>query len=367
MPLTLAWGLTMITVKTFSTTEIGSLPHHNADAALAHSFKLSIPFLPQIPVRNPREFMIAQALEGLPGLRLEPGGYVSLNLDDWNSGTKAFAKKLQTAFADAEKNLHAFQEFLPSPMASSCFKPFLYELQERHTPLAKIQIAGPLTCQWVLRLTDGSPADLNPEVSSQIFSLVLARTMAMVRALQEINVKPIVFLDEPGLYGLTTQKARHMMGLQELKIVIQSLKRANANVGIHSCSETDWSALLESGVDVLSIDTDLSLKSLLTHQQALSRFFKQGGKLALGIVPTGRHPTHAQSTKAADLLKDLENTLIEGLKDKTLADQVLKSSIFTPACGLSLHSTEEAEQALDRLLELSELLQKKFKSSGDSK
>lgn len=45
-----------ITDKKFSltaqTTAIGSLPHHNVDAALAFSFQLGIPFLPQIPIRN---------------------------------------------------------------------------------------------------------------------------------------------------------------------------------------------------------------------------------------------------------------------------------------------------------------------------
>ena len=34
-----------------------------SDAALAFSFSMDVPFLPQIPIRNPWEYMIAQALE----------------------------------------------------------------------------------------------------------------------------------------------------------------------------------------------------------------------------------------------------------------------------------------------------------------
>ena len=56
------------------TTAIGSLPHHNADAALEYSFRHGIPFLPQMPVRNPWEYMIPQALEGLPGLEVSREG-----------------------------------------------------------------------------------------------------------------------------------------------------------------------------------------------------------------------------------------------------------------------------------------------------
>ncbi len=64
-----------MTTARFPTTGIGSLPHHNIDAALAFSFQATIPFLPQIPIRNPWEYMIAQALEGVPGLEVETGSY----------------------------------------------------------------------------------------------------------------------------------------------------------------------------------------------------------------------------------------------------------------------------------------------------
>src|SRR4051794_21067651 len=62
-----------------TTTGIGSLPHHNVDAALAYSLRFGIPFLPQIPMRNAWEFMIAQALEDLPGLRVDDDGTATLD------------------------------------------------------------------------------------------------------------------------------------------------------------------------------------------------------------------------------------------------------------------------------------------------
>src|SRR5690242_12697554 len=81
-------GLSMTIAR--RTTGIGSLPHHNVDAALEHSFRMGVPFLPQIPIRNPWEFMIAQALEGLPGLQVEKDGSVSLDAAVWAGRARAF-------------------------------------------------------------------------------------------------------------------------------------------------------------------------------------------------------------------------------------------------------------------------------------
>src|SRR5436190_470200 len=81
-----------------ATTGIGSLPHHNVDAAIEFSFQMGIPFLPQIPISNPREFMIAQALDGLPGLTIEKDGSAVLDVTRWASQSKKFDDKLRDAF-----------------------------------------------------------------------------------------------------------------------------------------------------------------------------------------------------------------------------------------------------------------------------
>src|SRR4051812_4546085 len=95
-------------------TGIGSLPHHHLDTALEYSLKMGIPFLPQIPIRNPWEFMIAQALEGLPGLQVENEGEVSLNIEIWQSQSHLLNRRLQTAFATWPQNQNAFEFFEPS-------------------------------------------------------------------------------------------------------------------------------------------------------------------------------------------------------------------------------------------------------------
>ena len=61
-------------------TGIGSLPHHNVDAALDLIFQYipNIPFWPQLPKRDIREGMVAQFSENLPFLKIESSRYIKI-------------------------------------------------------------------------------------------------------------------------------------------------------------------------------------------------------------------------------------------------------------------------------------------------
>lgn len=349
------------------TTGIGSLPHPNMDSALAYSFRMGIPFLPQIPIRNPWEFMIAQALEGLPGLGMEADGNVVLNVDIWASRASRLMRALEDAFSRPPDDLSSFEEFEPSSAVSQSWQAFVWELQERGAPLAKVQISGPMTAQWALRTRDGSPLERQPELASQIYRLVLARGIAMIRRLRQIGTKAIIYLDEPGLYGLDTGNPRHVLGLQELRIMIQTLRKEGARVGLHCCSNTDWNAVLGLGLDILSIDASLSLADLVADDRArlLSDFVGSGGILSLGMIPTGRpgllrsfQPERACREVAELLLNALARTPDARLGARRAAEtsaRILREAIYTPACGLGLQSVTDAELCPGMLAEVSDL------------
>lgn len=337
------------------TTAIGSLPHHNVDSALEFSFKLGLPFLPQIPIRNPREFMISQALDGLPGLRLESGGFVSLDLGKWEAGSAPLKARLDTAFAAPPGDLSAFDSFLPSAESAACWQPFLWELEERGIKRAKVQIAGPLTCQWAMRLSDGKTLDQHPEISNQIFQLLLARSIAMVRRLRSTGISPWIYLDEPGLFGVSKNNPLHQVGLRELQLYVHSLRKENAIVGLHCCSNTDWSTLLTLGIDVLSIDTALSLESLFADQKTVYWFLERGGRLSLGVVPTGLSSEEIRALDTPRLIESFQSIWKRCWKQDPEAERLaLENAIWTPSCGLALHTPEDAETILNRLLEFAE-------------
>ncbi len=330
------------------TTGIGSLPHHNVDAALEYTFRWGIPFLPQIPIRNPGEYMIAQALEGLEGLKVGNQGSVLLDIELWKSRTHLLDKKLNTVFR-ATQVPDAFADFEPSSTSSSCWQPFLWELQERNIPIAKVQIAGPMTTQWALRIQGELTVAHSPDLSKQIFQLVLARSLGMVQRMQTVGVHPLLYLDEPGLYALSPHDPQHVLRIQELKLMIQTLQKAGATVGLHCCSRANWAMICSLNLDILSLDVTCLQDSLTTDPRPIFGFIQNGGLLSIGVIPT------AHSTSLADweprawaeqFKKDLHPTF---RLQPDLLSLLLQKSIYTPACGLALQSTSNVETILEKV------------------
>lgn len=347
------------------------------DTALEYSFRLGIPFLPQTPIRNPWEFMIPQALAGLPGLEVEKDGETSLNLEIWESQSHLLNEKLNRFLGNASEpplpgSPQGTKEvdpafFEPAASISSCWEPFLWELQERNHQVAKIQIAGPMTAQWALRLK-GEGTSFPAELSTQIFKLVLARSVAMVRRLRSLGIRPLIFLDEPGFFALSLDQPRHLLCLQELKLLIQSLKKEGAWVGVHCCSNTQWSSVLKLGMDLLSMDTALSLQTALgidedpsevpLVRKSMQEFLNSGGRLSLGIIPTTR--TAVLRSLSADLLVDeLKSTLNRAWPEPSpWSEKILKESLLTPACGMALQSISDSEWILEKLMEVRQILRR---------
>ncbi len=336
------------------TTGIGSLPHHNVDAALEFSFKHDIPYLPQIPIRNAWEYMIPQALEGLPGLLVEKDGTVLLDINVWSARAKAFSEKLSLAFENSISH-RAFESFEPSAASFSSWQPFLWELQERKVKLAKIQLAGPLTSQWALKLLDSSSIFEHPDLTTQIYKLVLARTLAMCCRLKEVGVQPFCYIDEPALYAFSIKEPRHLLAVQELKILIQAMKKEGVLVGLHCCSNTNWKVVLELGLDFISLDVQLSLESVLACDE-VKLFLKAGGHFSFGVIPTSKTQAQDQlQLNPQEIFLVLKETL---LKYKLDPKQVLAQALYTPACGLALHSTSYAETVFEHLTNFRKELQR---------
>jgi methionine synthase II (cobalamin-independent) len=201
-----------------------------------------------------------------------------------------------------------------------------------------VQIAGPLTLRWSLRLSDGAPLSASPNgnaVETQIVRLVLARALALARKVKDAGATPVVFLDEPGLYAYDRRDPRHVVALQELRVLVLALRHEGALVGVHCCGNTDWGALLGLGFDIVSLDARLSLTPLLATG-TFARFHEEGGILALGIVPTD-----FTATDDVGELCDLARVL--------LPEQPLKRAMLTPACGLALRTVQDAEHIFDEL------------------
>lgn len=323
-----------------ATTGIGSLPHTQLELALQSALLMDVPYLPQLPRANPSELMIPAALEGLPGATFDAEGTATVTLAEWQRFAADFSLKVERAL-----QTDALDDFEPSPNACRAFKPFLWEVSQRKLALAKVQIAGPATVRWVARTDRGEPASSITELDRQIYRLLMAKSLALVRAVRRAGATPLIFLDEPGLYALDMRDPRHLLVLQELKMLVLALQRAGALVGIHCCSNTAWGAILDLGPDLLSLDVRLSLDAVLEDAAAVRRFLASGAGFALGVIPTNMGDDYS----VAELADSVEASLAGALGGESRFAEVLHRCVLTPACGLAMRTVSDSERILDEL------------------
>lgn len=350
---------------TKATTGIGSLPHQDVEAALDFSFATGIPFLPQLPQRNAWEYMIPQALAELPGLQLDAKGIPQLSEEIWEKNADAFSRKLSLAFENAAQDFDAFKAFEPSASVSSCWQPFVWKLLDRKVQLAKIQIAGPLTSQEIL--LSKTPTLLAPTLATGLAAILgatsaaalaaaLATTLAMTRRLQAEGVQPLLWIDEPGISALSRQNPKHWARLQDLQAMIHTLQKEGVYTGLHCCGQADWAMICELGLDFISFDAHLCAVDFLqarteNGELACARYLSQGGRLALGVIPTNLGLDYNALTPE-QILKNLEQSLAPlGKESKNLFHTALSSALLTPACGLAHHPIKDAESILKLLNE----------------
>jgi len=197
----------------------------------------------------------------------------------------------------------------------------------------------------VSRTSDGKPVLEVPGLDAAVYRLVLARALAMVKALRRAGTTPLFFLDEPGLYAFERANPRHLLVLQELRLLVVALQREGALVGVHCCGNTDWAALLDSGLDLLSLDVRLSLDAVLEESGAFARFLDSGATLSLGIIPTDLASTYEVGELVDAVEVSLKAALPPGYSFSRMGAQVL----LTPACGLAMRTVGDAERILEQL------------------
>lgn len=325
-----------------ATTGIGSLPHSQLELGLQMALQQDIPYLPQLPRGRPGELMIGAALDGLPGLQLGDEGLVEIDLERWHTRREAFSLEIEEALAS--ERLSGFE---PSANACRALQPFLFEIEARRASFAKVQLAGPTTVRWATKTTDGRAVSEISELDQQIYRLVLARALALVRAVRRTQTTPIIFLDEPGLFALDPFDVRHLVALSELRMLVVALQREGALVGLHCCSNTAWPQVLDLGLDLVSIDARLSLDAVVEDQEAWGRFISSGATLSLGIVPTDLASDYELGELCESVEATLRATTPEGLPFEALLSRIL----LTPACGLGLRTVLDAERIVGEVRE----------------
>lgn len=336
----------------FMATGIGSVPFQDIEGTCRDICRLtpSMPFWPQFVQRSYWEDMIIQYSEGLPLLTV-------------NTGQRSLSVLHS---ADREAELVAFYErFLSDEIDSFSLSrevaPGLYTLidsvkqaGEACGPYIKGQTVGPVTFAAGVKGPDGKPILHDPELSEAMTKGLAIKALWQATMLAASGKKPVIFLDEPYLSGFGSAFSpiqRHEV-IDMLQTVIHYLKEhCDALIGIHCCGNTDWSMVLETGVDIVNFDAVEYMDHFLLYKESVLHFFEGGGTIAWGIVPTANFTGEETVDSLFSRLRDGFRQVRQwGLDPNRLADR----SLLTPACGMGTMPAAAAAAAMELLSCLSE-------------
>jgi len=225
------------------------------------------------------------------------------------------------------------------------------------TPVAvKGQVTGPIS--WGLTVTD---QNRRPLLYDEMLADAIAKHLRVKAAWQEQRLKTIapqtiIFVDEPymssfGSGFVSLGRDQVLTLLEEVFAGIEGLK------GVHCCANTDWSVLLDTSVDILSLDAYEYAESLSLYPDAVAAFLERGGVIAWGIVPA----SSAVMDETVDSLLDRLHEAMDLLVQKGLSlDKLLAAGLVTPSCGTGSLDPQVAERALALTAEVSAQMRARY-------
>jgi len=328
-------------------TGIGSLPYKEPEEALDAVFRYcpDIPFWPQLPRRDSREGMIAQFSEKLPCLEFTPEGVI-FNPADKDRQFELFYDRIIAGDTDYFKispdfaaGLYGFCRRLKGLSPQSLSK----------IAAIKCHITGPFTFAASLSADNGASL-----LHDAIFLQAVIKGLAMKALWQaglfrEFGKQTIIFIDEPYMsgFGSAFTPVTREAAENTLAELTSAIKSEGVLTGVHCCGNTDWSIFTDlSGIDIINFDAFSFFDRLALYGDNLKAFFKRGGILCWGIVPTTEFKAGETPESLAKMVRSGIDTLAKKGVDRSLLE---KGLLISPSCGLGTLDPAKAEQILTAL------------------
>jgi hypothetical protein len=326
------------------TTAMAILPHQDPQRALELAFSLDIPFWPQLPNLSYAEDTYVQTVLGMPGVEVDYQGLRILFDED------AFYEGLEE-YLSLDPHHDAFAV---NPEDSVTYAGFL-ERASSDFPALRGQFMGPISLSLMVKDDEGKPIIYRDDAREVAIRHVANRVNRHLMDLRALNPRSFVWVDEPGLEflftgitGYTSERAR-----EDLALFLSLLEGPR---GVHLCGNPDWDFLLQSQVDLISLDAYNNRDILEGYRGGLAALLKRGGAIAWGAVPTHTSLLEEETPQSlADRLRSLWQRLEEeGLDGKAIAS----GSLLTPAtcCLVNPDLTATVEKAFGMLKEVREIL-----------
>jgi hypothetical protein len=334
-------------------TAVGSMPH--ADPGKALDVVLAsipeAPIWPQLSGRGLNEQMEVQFSEGLPCrvIDREKGRMYFDTSGDYSEAFAEFYEAYMLAM-DPDQGTGDCSAMAISPDHAAG----LYALEERlkaeggRRRVVKCHTTGP--CTFALATVDENKRAL---YYNQEFRDVIVKAMAMkcrwqIQRLMPLAEDVICTVDEPILsaFGSSTYVSVQREDLVAiLAEMIDAIHSDGAIAGVHCCGNTEWSILMDAGVDVVSFDAFEFGETIAMYPDHVKRHLEDRKALAWGIVPTSA----ALRGQTVDTLIAHYERLVDHLVDKTGLDPKLvrEQTLLTGSCGTGAMQTADAEKVFE--------------------
>jgi hypothetical protein len=348
----------------FLSTAIGSMPFADPEYAVGISFStLDVPVWPQLSYFGLNEQMEIQYSEGIPRIiidREKDRMYFDTS-GDYSEELADFYEVYIEAM-DPEDGTGDCSKLSISPDYSKGIYAFEKKLKENSEklPFVKVQTTGP--CSFALTIVDENKRAIyyNEEFRDIVVKAIAMKCRWQIQKFQPYAEKVICFIDEPILsaFGSSTYLTvtrEEVVGL--LSEVIEAVHADNALAGIHCCGNTEWSILIDAGVDIVNFDAFEYGETIAMYPDAVKKHFEKGGMLAWGIIPT--------STAIREQTVDTLEAKFEGVMDKLAAQGIdiqliREQAIITPSCGTGSMEPGDADKVFEMVAALTRRMKTKY-------
>ena len=336
-----------------SATLIGSMPQTDRETAIRLALQAApeIPAWPQLPV-YPAEQMMAQYIEGLPGLVTEGGKqFVRSDTLEFDDESLRFYEQY-LAIEDGSLKLND-SLFPLGEETGATFRRFLNIVGGAGRPFRALkgQITGPFTFLCGIKDQNGRALIYDERFLDIVPKLLGLKARWQIEIMKTFGAPVIIFLDEPGLAGFgssafITVSADLVINL--LAEVAGAIHEAGGIAGVHICANTDWMLAFQSNLDIINFDSYGYFDKFILFGKECIDFLERGGNMAWGVVPTSDAETiRAQTPRglAAKWIAQAGELAGFGME----FERILASSLFTPGCGCGSLTDDSTARVLDLL------------------
>jgi hypothetical protein len=348
----------------FLATAVGSLPY--TDPARAVDVVLDsipeAPIWPQLPRLGMNEQMEVQYSEGIPNVVIDRQKN-RMYFDTSKDYSEAFATFYETYLAtmDAAPGAGDFSLLAISADFSRGIDALETRLLQdvKKRPFIKLQTTGP--CSFALTVTDENKRAIyyNEEFRDVIIKALAMKCRWQIQRFQRYGERMICFIDEPILsaFGSSTYVSlKREDVVAHLKEVIDAVHAEGGLAGIHCCGNTEWSILIDAGVDIINFDAFGFGDTIAMYPKAVKMHLERGGVIAWGIVPT----SVAIREQKIETLVTHFGRLADGLAAKGIDRQlIMEQAMITPSCGTGSLGVADTEKVFQLLGEMSGALRAK--------